>query len=342
MSRYYYSLLLIALGFLLNAQQIKILNEQKSDVTFRGISVLDNAVFWVSGNKGTVGMSYNGGKSMKWVNPKGYEDRDFRDIHAWDYKTVIVMAVGSPGVILKTKDGGHTWYEVFKDENANVFFDAMDFYERNENIGILIGDPVSNNQPYILETKNKGELWEKVSSAEKYASLNGGEAFFAASGSNIKLVNDSTSIMVSGGSTSNFMVNSKPSFKQSLNKTASETSGANGFDYLSFENYGIIVGGDYMNPESPENNLILFDYDRSKNPVFYKPETAPKGYKSGVTIIDKTKALTCGISGIDISNDKGKNWKHISAEGFNVCQRAKNGNKVYMAGPDGKIGMLIE
>lgn len=335
-------MLLIALGFFLNAQQIKILNEQKSDVTFRGISVLDNAVFWVSGNHGTVGMSYNGGKSMKWVNPKGYEDRDFRDIHAWDYKTVIVMAVGSPGVILKTQDGGHTWYEVFKDENANVFFDAMDFYERNEKIGILIGDPVGNNQPYILKTTNKGELWEKMSSTEKYPALNGGEAFFAASGSNIKMVNDSTSIMVSGGGSSNFMVNSVPSFKQSLSKTSSETSGANGLDYSSFENYGIIVGGDYINPESSENNLTLFSYDRVQNPVFSQPETTPKGYKSSVTILDKNRALACGVSGVDISIDKGNNWKHISVEGFNVCQRAKNGNKVYMAGPNGKIGMLIE
>lgn len=342
MNRYYFGLLLIALGFFLNAQQIKILNEQKSEVTFRGISVLDNAVFWVSGNKGTVGMSYNGGKTMKWVNPKGYEDRDFRDIHAWDYRTVIVMAVGSPGVILKTQDGGHNWYEVFKDENANVFFDAMDFYERNEKVGILVGDPVENNQPYILKTTNRGELWEKMSSVEKYPSLNGGEAFFAASGSNIKMINDSTSIMVSGGATSNFILNSVPSFKQSLSKTASETSGANGLDYSSFENYGIIVGGDYMNPESSENNLTLFTYDRVQNPVFSQPETAPKGYKSSVTILDKNRALACGISGVDISTDKGKNWKHISVESFNVCQRAKNGNKVYMAGPNGKIGMLIE
>lgn len=333
---------MMAFCMMLNAQQIKVLNEEKSDISFRGISVLDNSVFWISGTNGTVGMSYNGGKSMKWVNPKGYEDRDFRDIHAWDFKTVIVMAVGSPGVILKTTDGGANWYEVFKDENANVFFDAMDFYERNENYGILVGDPIANNQPYILVTKNKGELWEKISSVEKFPAVNNGEAFFAASGSNIKLINDSTSIMVSGGNTSSFMINSKPSFKQSLSKTASETSGANGLEYSSFENYGLIAGGDYMKAESSENNLILFDYDIKSNPVFYNPQTPPTGYKSGVTIISQGKALACGTSGVDISNDKGKNWKFISHEGFNVCQRAKNGSKVYMAGPNGKIGMLIE
>lgn len=342
MNKFYFSLLLVALSFFLNAQQIKILNEEKKDISFRGLSVLDNGVFWVSGNKGTVGMSFNGGKTIKWVNPKGYENRDFRDIHCWDYKTAIVMAVGSPGVILKTKDGGNTWYEVFKDETENVFFDAMDFYERNENIGILVGDPVRHSHPYILITKNKGELWEKVSSVEKYPSMVGGEAFFAASGSNVKLINDSTSITISGGSASNFTLNTKPLFKHTLGKTGNETSGANGMDYSSFENYGIIVGGDFVNPDSSENNLIIFDYDRNSNPVFSKPQTAPKGYKSGVTIIGNSKALVCGTSGVDISTDRGKNWKFISPESFNVCQRAKNGHKVYLAGQNGIIGILIE
>ncbi len=341
--KYKFSLVLFALGWCLNAQQVKILNEEKPDISFRGLSVLDNSVFWVSGSKGTVGMTYNGGKAMKWVNPKGYENRDFRDIHCWDYKTAIIMAVGSPGVILKTKDGGNTWYEVFRDESANVFFDAMDFYEKNENIGILTGDPVAGNYPYILVTKNKGELWEKISSVEKYPSLTGGEAFFSASGSNIKLINDSVSIMVSGGSASNFILNTKPLFQHSLNKNAaSQTSGANGMDYSSFENYGIIVGGDFVKPESSENNLFLFDYDKNKNPVFSKPETSPNGYKSGVTIVGHSKAVVCGTSGVDISTDKGKNWKFISQESFHTCQRAKNGNKVYLAGPNGKIGILIE
>lgn len=340
--KYKFSLLLFALGLWLNAQQIKMLNEEKADVSFRGLSVLDNGVFWVTGTKGTVGMSFNGGKTIKWVNPKGYENRDFRDVHCWDYKTAIIMAVGSPGVILKTKDGGNTWYEVYKDESADVFFDAMDFYEKNENIGYLVGDP-KGSYPYMLVTQNRGEKWERISSVEKYPSLSGGETFFAASGSNLKLINDSVSMMISGGAVSNFVLNTKPIFRQSLSKSAvSETSGANGMDYSSFENYGLIVGGDFVNPESSENNLFIFDYDKSKNPVFSKSQTPPNGYKSGITIVGNSKAVACGTSGVDVSTDKGKNWKFISPESFHVCQRAKNGNKVYLAGPNGKIGILIE
>src|SRR5690554_6307826 len=119
MKGYKFSWLLLMFSVFVSAQKVKVLNEEKQDISFRGISVLDNSVSWVSGTQGTVGMSFNGGKTMKWVSPKGYETRDFRDIHSWDYKTAIVMAAGSPGLILKTKDGGHTWYEVFKDEAAN-------------------------------------------------------------------------------------------------------------------------------------------------------------------------------------------------------------------------------
>ncbi|MFA7688312.1 MAG: YCF48-related protein [Moheibacter sp.] len=339
MKMYKFSWVLLVFGLFVNAQQLRTLNEEKSDVSFRGLAVLDNSVFWVSGTKGTVGMSFNGGKTMKWVSPKGYEDRDFRDIHAWDHKTVVIMAVGSPGVILKTKDGGNTWYKVFKDESPNVFFNSMDFYERNENLGVLIGTP-AHGQPYMLVTKNKGELWEKVSATDQYPHLNSGESFFAASGGNIKLINDSVSLMVSAGASSHLIMNSQPFFKHPLDKKHSETAGANSMDYSTFENYGIIVGGDFLQPDSSHNNIFVFDYDRQNKPVFRIPETAPKGYKSGVTIIGHSKAVACGVSGVDVSYDKGQNWNLISTESFHVCQRAKNGNKVYLAGPDGKIGVL--
>lgn len=332
-------LFLFVLGFFVNAQQVKVLDESKPEVSFRGLAVLDNSVFWVTGTHGTVGMSFNGGKTMKWVSPKGYENRDFRDIHVWDYKTAIIMAVGSPGLILKTKDGGNTWYEVFKDESVNVFFNSMDFYERNERLGVLVGDPVEGNYPYVLITRNKGELWEKVTPGEKYPALAPQESFFAASGSNIKMINDSVSLMVSGGAASHLVINS-PVSKHSLGKDYSQTSGANSMDYSSFENYGIIVGGDFTHPESSANNLFLFDYDRSSKPVIRLPETAPRGYKSSVTIIGNSQAVACGVSGVDFSDDKGKNWKFISSESFHVCQRAKNGNKVYLAGPNGKIGVV--
>jgi len=201
----------------LSAQKINIVNEEKKDVSFRGLSAIDQSVFWVSGSNGTIGMTYNGGKNFKWFSPKGYENRDFRDIHALNNKTIIVLAAGAPGIILKTDDSGRTWREVFKDDTSGVFLDSMDFSERNPNVGIIVGDPI-NGSPYILETNDAGETWSKVSSVKHHPMFNAGEAFFAASGSNVQMLNDSTSIYITGGSQSNFVVSSNPYFKTALPK----------------------------------------------------------------------------------------------------------------------------
>jgi hypothetical protein len=60
-----------------------------------------------------------------------------------------------------------------------------------------------------------------------------------------------------------------------------------------------------------------------------------------VEYISKTKLITCGTSGIDISEDAGMNWKQISTESFHVCQKAKKGKSVYLAGGNGRVAKLI-
>jgi len=324
----------------LSAQKINIVNEEKKDVSFRGLSAIDQSVFWVSGSNGTIGMTYNGGKNFKWFSPKGYENRDFRDIHALNNKTIIVLAAGAPGIILKTDDSGRTWREVFKDDTSGVFLDSMDFSERNPNVGIIVGDPI-NGSPYILETNDAGETWSKVSSVKHHPMFNAGEAFFAASGSNVQMLNDSTSIYITGGSQSNFVVSSNPYFKTALPKKAgSSTAGANGLEYSAYEKYGLIAGGDFTQPTDSEDNLIIFELNNKNIPVFSKPVNPPAGYKSDVAILGNSKAIACGISGVEFSKDKGKNWEKISNAEFHVCEKPKIGNKAFLAGPNGQIGVL--
>ena len=324
----------------LNAQKIRIVNEEKKEVSFRGLSSIDQSVFWVSGSNGTVGMTYNGGKNFKWFTPEGYETRDFRDIEAFNYKTIIIMEAGAPGVILKSDDGGRNWREVFKDDTAGVFLDSMDFSKTNPNLGIIVGDPIDGN-PYILETNDAGETWSKVSSLKHYPSFNSGEAFFAASGSNVQMLNDSLSIMVTGGTASNFIINSNPYFKTPLpKKHVSGTSGPNGMEYSSYEKYGLIAGGDFTQPSESGDNLIIFELGKNGLPVFSTPLTPPNGYKSDVALLGNSKAIACGISGVSFSKDKGKTWEEISNAEFHVCEKPKIGNVAFLAGPNGKIGVL--
>jgi photosystem II stability/assembly factor-like uncharacterized protein len=91
---------------------IKILT-QKKGVSIRGMAVPNSNTIWASGSKGSIAKSVNGGLDFEWKQVKDYETRDFRSIHAWNEKEAIIVAVAAPALILKTKDGGISWYKVY-------------------------------------------------------------------------------------------------------------------------------------------------------------------------------------------------------------------------------------
>jgi hypothetical protein len=53
------------------------------------------------------------------------------------------------------------------------------------------------------------------------------------------------------------------------------------------------------------------------------------------------KAISCGLTGVDITYDGGRNWIWISKEGFHVCRKAKNGEAIFFAGNSGKIAKIV-
>ena len=75
--------------------------------------------------------------------------------------------------------------------------------------------------------------------------------------------------------------------------------------------------------------------------TFTKPAVPPNGYRSCVEYYGKSNAITCGLNGVDITNNNGTDWTSISTESFHVCRKAKDGKKVYLAGSGGKVGVLI-
>lgn len=321
------------------SQQIKLLNSEKKDISFRGLSVVNDSVFWISGSKGVIGMSADSGQTINWISPNGFEDRDFRAIVAFDENTALTVAVSSPAVILKTTDGGRNWKEVFRDDHSDVFLDDMSFNPENQMTGIVIGDAI-DGEPYLLKTTDAGENWHRRNS-EDFVELEDGEAFFAASNSNLKMIEDEVFFAVSGGSHSNLIyINRKTFQKINLDKTNSQTSGANGMDYSLEQNYGLIVGGDFMDPKSSSNNLFIFKIDENGTPQISKPAKSPDGYKSGVTILDNGRALSCGMLNVFYSEDNAENWRKISTKGFHSCKKAKSGQKVFLTGNDGRIAVL--
>ena len=319
-----------------NAQQptIKILESGKK-VSIRSLSVVNNNIIWASGSNGSVARSVDGGTTWAWQTIPGYEKRDFRDIEAFDENTAIIMGIAEPAIILKTKDGGKSWKKVFEDTIKGMFLDAMDF--RDENNGIVIGDPI-NQVVFMAGTTNQGDSWLKVTGLGYYYTIplaNEGEAFFASSGTNVKLLGNHP-MYVSGGKHSRLFF-SRDSLPIPIMQ-GKESTGANSLAVYKNKK-GMIVGGDFTKDTISSNNAVLFKIGNRIR--FSKPKTPPHGYRSCVIYLDEKNLLTCGTSGIDISKDGGMNWQLISKESFHVCQKAKKGNAVFLAGGNGRIAKLF-
>ncbi len=331
-------LILLGCIYQSNGQQniINVLDSGRK-TSLRGLCVVDDNIIWASGSNGTVARSVDGGKTFEWLTVQGFEQRDFRDVEAFDANTAIIMAVAEPAVILKTKDGGKNWYKVFEDSTKGMFLDAMDFRDRN--YGVVVGDPIYQ-RIFLATTGNGGETWKKSeTTSEMEAVFPDGEAFFASSGTNVKFYNGKKPFfyIVSGGSHSNLYVSYIQVNTLPINQ-GKESKGANSIDINNKLQKGIIVGGDFANDKDTTGNCILFDFKNQFQ--FYHPQTPPHGYRSCVEYISEKKLITCGTSGVDISNDGGMNWQLISTQSFHVCQKAKKGRAVFLAGANGKIAKL--
>src|SRR6201996_2854783 len=134
-------LLFLILPFISFAQHIEIL-QQGQPTSIRGLSVVDDNVAWVSGSKGHIAITTNGGKTWDWQQVKDFEKADFRDIEAFSAKEAIIMSSGTPALILKTTDGGANWQVKYKTTDTAYFFDAMEFTDKQN--GYVLGDPINN------------------------------------------------------------------------------------------------------------------------------------------------------------------------------------------------------
>jgi photosystem II stability/assembly factor-like uncharacterized protein len=309
--------------------------------SIRGLSVVNNNIVWVSGSNGIVGKSSNAGKNWKWMIVKGFEKSDFRDIEAFDANIAIIMAIAqpadAPAYILKTTDGGDTWKIVFENKTKGMFLDAMEF--RDPKNGLVIGDPI-DGRFFIAKTTDGGNSWNELPFEERFVA-DSGEAFFASSGTNIRMLYNGSVAIASGGKNSRLFYD-KTVFEVPMTK-GKETAGTN--SVAVFDNYKknkankiIVVGGDFTADSLTNKNCFV---SNNGGKTWERPKTPPHGYRSCVEFLNKETIITCGLNGVDYSFDGGKNFYSISKEGFHVCRYARIGDTIYLAGGNGKIGKLI-
>lgn len=337
--------LFLFLTYLGKAQQVQVLESGKK-VSFRGLSVVNNQVFWASGSNGSVVRSIDGGKTIQWIPVPGYEKRDFRDIEAFSADTAVIMAIAEPAVILKTTDGGKNWRKVFEDTTKGMFLDAMDLYADNTKM-IVVGDPI-HGKLFAALSWDGGDSWEQIPASnhqEDVRIVSDTEAMFASSGTNVKLINEkdfgTNTLLVTGGSKARLKDLYRNTFNDSLPMLQGGTSaGANSIDYWSKTKSAVIVGGDFAKDTIARDNCVLVSFKKGKT-ILSKPSVPPHGYRSCVIYLNEKELVTCGTSGIDISTDGGNTWTLISKESFHVVQKARTGKAIFLAGGNGRIARLV-
>jgi hypothetical protein len=322
-------------SFMCSAQSVQILTSG-TKTSLRGLCAVNDNVVWASGSNGKVAKSIDAGITWKWFSVKGFEKNDFRDIEAFDENNAIIMAIDSPAYILKTSDGGESWKVVYENHTKGIFLDAMDFYDAKE--GIIIGDPI-DNKFFLITTSDGGNTWEEKKMRER-PKADTGEACFASSGTNIKLLKNHREIFISGGLKSNLYRNNIFDFiKINLPIIQGKVStGANSIDFNNKKTL-IVVGGDFTNANDTTANCFI---SNNNGKTWLAPQISPSGYRSCVLFYKKKMWITCGLNGIDVSYNNGKIFTPISAENFHVCKKVKSGESVFFAGRDGKIGKFIK
>ena len=112
------------------------------------------------------------------------------------------------------------------------------------------------------------------------------------------------------------------------------TAGPNGMDVK--RNIIAIVGGDYTKPASGDSSFAI-SYDSGDH---WQPFNKLPGYGSAVAIISDSVLVACGLKGVWLTKNGGKDWATIDARPFNALLYISRSKKLFLAGPNGTIALL--
>lgn len=312
------------------------------DVSLRGLSVVDDRVVWVSGEKGTIALSTDGAKSFQLRTPPEFATRDFRDIEGFDDRRALALAVGAPARILLTTDGGTSWRPVYRNERPESFLDGFDFWDDRR--GIAFGDPL-DGRFLVLTTSDGGASWNELPVADRPAAFPG-EAAFAASGTSIRVFPGGRVAFGTGGTRARLWI-SEDYGAHWQSRPAPLRQGVESAGVFSIAGGGIggtgewlAVGGDYR-ADKERREVAFATRDRGLTWTAIVPP--PAGFRSAVEALPAALGggwITTGTAGTDLSAATASGFRFLSVEGFHAVRAAKRGDLVVLVGAGGRLARL--
>ncbi|MGI8523859.1 MAG: WD40/YVTN/BNR-like repeat-containing protein [Nocardioides sp.] len=309
-----------------------------SDQELRGLAPVSARTAWVSGDRGGVFRTTDGGATWADVSPPEGADLLFRDVEATDATHALVLAIG-PGDasrIYRTTDAGSTWTATFVNDDPDAFFDCMAMWPGGRT-GLAMSDPV-DGKFRIIRTTDSGRTWSVVDPAGMPPAADG-EFGFAASGTCLATAGGRDAWLVSGGAASRVFHSADGGHTWTVTDSTVPASEAGGTFSVSFRNprQGLVVGGDYL---VPDNGADASAYSRDAGRRWTNGGDVG-GYRSGVDWVSGSPhaAIAVGTSGSDLTTDGGRSWTGFDTDGYDAVQ-CLPGGVCWASGSHGRVGWL--
>lgn len=261
------------------------------------------------------------------------ENTDFRSI-ANNGMDILLVNAGSPANMYKMHTFAYSCTStlVFTESGEKVFYDSM-FIDVKTGLGVVVGDPTEDCLSILL-TEDFGKKWNKIPCTNLPKTVDG-EAAFAASDSNVKIV-DGILYIVSGGKKSRvFKSEDKGKTWQVFETPIIQGEAMTGAFSMDFYNKkkGIIVGGNYEQQKDNSANKAITKNGGKSWKLLAKNEAF--GYASCVQFMPKSNGkviYTCGTSGVYYSTNSGKKWRKILEDTDFYTLRFSSNKFIYLAG----------
>ncbi|MFC6088929.1 WD40/YVTN/BNR-like repeat-containing protein [Saccharothrix lopnurensis] len=310
-----------------------------TDAQLRGLSAVSPRVAWVSGSRGTVLRTADGGRTWASVAPPDTADLDFRDVEAFDARTAVVLSIG-PGDssrLYRTADGGRTWALTFRNTEPDAFYNCVAFFDRSR--GLAVGDPVAGRFR-VLATRDGGRSWHPVPEDRLPPALPG-EYGFSASGQCVATAGARDAWIATGGGERARVLHSGDGGRHwSVSDTPLVSSGSAGVFAVAFRTprHGLAVGGDYLEPDGAGTNVAL---TADAGRTWTAPGAPPAGYRSGAAWWGPA-VLAVGPTGSDVSPDGGRHWHRFDAGSLDTvdCTGHPRSGSCWASGARGRVGVL--
>lgn len=324
------------------------MQDSHSTVGLRGIHAVNDSIAWATGSEGTILRTVDGGAHWQRCSPPpGAEKLDFRGVWAWGANNAMILSSGpsEQSRVYKTTDGCAHWTEELRNHDKDGFWDALVFQSAdfgllgNDHTGVLFGDPVNGRFATQVLVQGNGWLVDERSCAART-----GEAGFAASNSSVVMFGPRRYMIVTGGTAGSRVLisplmacndNQKDCQKECLRIAlplagGAESSGAFSIAFRDL-NHGVVVGGDYKNPELA-GGTAAWTSDGGRH--WTASRKTPHGYRSAVAWVSRYDWIAVGTNGSDVSRDDGQSWEHLDSGKWNAV------SPPFAVGPGGRIGKL--